>query len=86
MLLAGKHCTARSEVFNVATGAYISVKESADLAADVCGLPAGSVKHEFTGGDRGWKGDVPVVRFDYTRISSLGWKCSVIPLRQCARR
>jgi UDP-glucose 4-epimerase len=29
---------------------------------------------EYTGGDRGWKGDVPVIRFNLGRISSLGWK------------
>ena len=31
---------------------------------EVSGLPPGSVNYEFTGGDRGWKGDVPIVRFD----------------------
>ena len=27
----------------------------------------------YTGGDRGWQGDVPVVRLDTDRIRSLGW-------------
>jgi len=33
------------------------------------------VVYEFTGGDRGWKGDVPIVRFDCSKLMSLGWKC-----------
>jgi UDP-glucose 4-epimerase len=62
------------DVFNVATDDYITVKEIADLAVKVCGLAPGETKYEFTGGDRGWKGDVPVVRFDCGKIKSLGWK------------
>ena len=72
---ADRECQARFDVFNVATGDYISVTEIADLAADVCGLAPGSVVHNYTGGDRGWKGDVPVVRFDSSKIESFGWKC-----------
>lgn len=75
VLIANDRCTQRYDVFNVATGDYISVREIADLAGQVCGLPAGSVRYDFTGGDRGWKGDVPVVRFDCTKIQSLGWTC-----------
>lgn len=75
VLLAHAQSAERYDVFNVATGDYITVQEIAELAAEVCGLPPGSVRHEFTGGDRGWKGDVPVVRFDCTKIQALGWKC-----------
>lgn len=64
----------RYDVFNVATEDYITVREIADLAVKVCGLAPGETKHEFTGGDRGWKGDVPVVRFDCSKIKALGWK------------
>jgi len=61
------------DVYNVATGDSITVKEIADLACDLLG--ARGVEYEFTGGDRGWKGDVPVVRFDCGKIAALGWKC-----------
>jgi UDP-glucose 4-epimerase len=67
--------TARYDVFNVATDDYITVKEIADLAVQVSGLKPGSTRYDFTGGDRGWKGDVPIVRFDCARIKSLDWKC-----------
>ena len=63
------------QAYNVATGDYITVKEIADLAVDCLGLDASKVSYLFSGGDRGWKGDVPVVRLDTARIRSLGWAC-----------
>jgi UDP-glucose 4-epimerase len=57
----------------VATGDYPSVNEIAALAVRVVGLEPGSTTFEYTGGDRGWKGDVPVVRIDSRKIRALGW-------------
>ncbi|MFZ5781015.1 MAG: NAD-dependent epimerase/dehydratase family protein [Pseudomonadota bacterium] len=62
-------------VFNVATGDYITVTEIAELAAECAGLVPGSVKFSYTGGDRGWRGDVPIIRLDTQRIRSIGWHC-----------
>lgn len=59
------------DVFNVATQDYITVREIADLVATRLGLP--NVQYTFTGGSRGWKGDVPVVRFDSTKLRQKGW-------------
>ncbi|MDP8982372.1 MAG: NAD-dependent epimerase/dehydratase family protein [Acidobacteriota bacterium] len=68
--------TAKSfEVYNVATGDYITVAEIAQLAMQVAGLSEESVQLEYTGGDRGWKGDVPIVRLSTSRIRGLGWTC-----------
>lgn len=61
------------EVYNVATGDYVTVKEIADLAVECLELAKASVTYEFTGGRGGWKGDVPVVRFNTERIRNLGW-------------
>lgn len=63
------------QVYNVATGDYITVTEIAKLAIEVMGLSEDQVRIEYTGGDRGWKGDVPVVRLNTDRIRSLGWTC-----------
>ncbi|MFA7360074.1 MAG: NAD-dependent epimerase/dehydratase family protein [Candidatus Kapaibacterium sp.] len=57
--------------FNVATNDYITVKEIADVVVNVMGLT--NVKLNFGEGDRGWKGDVPVVRLNSNKIRNLGW-------------
>ncbi len=61
--------------YNVATGDYITVTEIALLAFDVLGLDPVDVGLDYTGGDRGWKGDVPVVRIATDKIRSTGWRC-----------
>jgi UDP-glucose 4-epimerase len=74
VLHAARLATEEFAVFNVATGDYVTVTEIAELAMDVIGLLAGSTQFDYTGGDRGWKGDVPVVRINTDRIRALGWK------------
>jgi UDP-glucose 4-epimerase len=61
------------QVYNVATGDTITVREIAELAVECLGLAREKVHFDFAGGDRGWKGDVPIVRLDTERIRSLGW-------------
>jgi UDP-glucose 4-epimerase len=73
------------EAYNVATGDYITVTEIAGLAAECIGLSAGSVRFEYTGGDRGWKGDVPIVRLATSRIRALGWE-NALSSREALRR
>jgi UDP-glucose 4-epimerase len=75
VLMAHRKTNLPFQVYNVATGDYITVTEIAELAVEVVGLAPGSVRFEYTGGDRGWKGDVPVVRLNTDRIQSLGWSC-----------
>ena len=74
VLHANRHSTNRFEIFNVATGDYITVTEIAELTVECLALPV-HPRFEYSGGDRGWKGDVPVVRLNTDRIRSLGWKC-----------
>jgi UDP-glucose 4-epimerase len=61
------------DVYNIATGDYITVTEIADLAVELMGLPE-DVIYDYSGGDRGWKGDVPVVRFNLSKILATGWR------------
>jgi UDP-glucose 4-epimerase len=74
VLLSNEHGGKDFQVFNVATGDYITVKEIADLAVEIV-APSSPPVYEYTGGDRGWKGDVPIVRLNTDRIQSMGWKC-----------
>lgn len=73
VLTAHKKQASLNGVYNVATGDYITVNQIADLAAEVSGHHPESVKKVYTGGDRGWRGDVPIVRMSSDRIRKLGW-------------
>jgi UDP-glucose 4-epimerase len=75
VLQANERTEKRFEAYNVATGDYITVREIADLAVAALGLEPDAVRFEFTGGARGWKGDVPIVRLNTARIRAVGWTC-----------
>jgi UDP-glucose 4-epimerase len=75
VLTANEKTVHKYQTYNVATGDYITVKEIAELAVECVALDRSKVKFEFTGGDRGWKGDVAVVRLNTDRVRALGWKC-----------
>jgi UDP-glucose 4-epimerase len=75
VLLAARRSSSRFAVYNVATGDYITVTEIARLAVECAGLVPNQVQFEYTGGNRGWKGDVPIVRLNNDRIRGLGWTC-----------
>lgn len=74
VLLAASTEVQPFRAFNVATGDYITVAEIADIATEVAGIGAGETQFEYAGGPRGWKGDVPVIRLNTSRIRSLGWR------------
>jgi len=72
VLLASARVSDGFHVWNVATSDAITVTEIAELAVEALGISP--MPHfEYTGGDRGWKGDVPIVRLDSSRIRALGW-------------
>lgn len=77
VLLAHSKVNSPFDIFNVATGDYITVTDIAVLACEVSGLDSKLVKFEYAGGDRGWKGDVPVVRLSSEKIRLLGWQQSM---------
>ncbi|MDD5363160.1 MAG: NAD-dependent epimerase/dehydratase family protein [Ignavibacteria bacterium] len=58
--------------FNVGTDDYITVKEIAEIVVRLMKLE--NVKLNFGKTDRGWKGDVPIVRLNSEKIKSLGWR------------
>lgn len=75
VLLAHRRAPGPFAVYNVATGDYVTVREIAELAVECVGLEPGVTRFAYTGGDRGWKGDVPIVRLSTARIRALGWSC-----------
>lgn len=72
ILTAEEKSTDAFAVYNVGTDDYISVSEIAELAVSICASPE-DTSISYAGGDRGWKGDVPVMRLDTQRIRALGW-------------
>lgn len=79
VLLADDTVTEGFDVFNVSTKDQITVNEIALIAEKTLDIDPINVSHTFTGGDRGWKADVPVVKLSSDKISKLGWK----PLLTC---
>lgn len=60
----------RLNVFNIAGETRCSVKRMAEIVVEESGLGA---EIHYTGGDRGWIGDVPKVDYDISKLRALGW-------------
>ena len=60
----------RFNVYNLGSNTRTKVKEIAQMVIEEMELDA---KIEYTGGDRGWIGDVPEFKYDLTKINNLGW-------------
>ena len=60
------------EIFNIGVENATTVKEIADMVCEQLGLK--NVKYKYTGGNIGWKGDVPRFQYDLGKIKATGWK------------
>lgn len=60
----------RFNVFNLGPDSRTQVKEIAQMVIEEMNLSAAI---RYTGGDRGWIGDVPEFKYDLTKINELGW-------------
>lgn len=72
------------EVFNVATHGTTSVTDVVRIVLDTAGRS--DVEVSFAGADRGWRGDVPVVALDISRLEASGCRIgrtSDEAVRQC---
>jgi UDP-glucose 4-epimerase len=72
--LMASRLTQGVEIYNVATGDYVTVREIADIAIRASGLNPKDVAVNYGSGPRGWMGDIPVVRLNCDRIRALGWQ------------
>lgn len=65
------HC--EQEIYNISVrGEGTTVTQIAEIVVDVLGLK--NVEFHYTGGKRGWKGDVPRFQYDISKILSSGWE------------
>lgn len=72
MLFCLEHSNQPVNVFNLGTSSSTGVINIASMIVEAMGLE--NVEFRYTGGSRGWLGDVPQVRFDVTKMNRLGWK------------
>ncbi len=72
--LVWKKAKNRVNLFNISSNSFITVSEIAE--AVVKGMKLKNVDIIYTGGNRGWKGDVPVVRISNGALKKIGWKCN----------
>jgi UDP-glucose 4-epimerase len=62
-------------IFNLGMDRQTIVDEVADIVIEEMGLK--DVKRKYTGGERGWIGDNPIVELSLNKIKELGWKVEV---------
>ena len=70
-MLCGLKAEERVNIFNIGSEDQITVKEIAGIVSREMGL---SPRFKFTGGRRGWKGDVPVMLLSIEKLKKLGWR------------
>jgi UDP-glucose 4-epimerase len=75
MLFAVGHSRDIVNTFNIGSEDWIDVKSIAEIVVEEMHLP--QAKFRFTGGDRGWIGDVPRMQLSVDRIKALRWKPQV---------
>lgn len=68
-----EHVTDPYNVYMLGSDTRTKVKEIAAMVIEEMGLEA---KIKYTGGDRGWAGDVPEFRYDLSKVNRLGWKAA----------
>lgn len=59
-------------IYNVGVETATSVTTIADIVCEELGYE--NVAYKYTGGNVGWKGDVPKFQYDLTKIHGVGWK------------
>lgn len=60
------------EIYNLGVAGATSVRKIADIICEELGLE--NVQYEFSGGESGWKGDVPQFQYCLDKIHGTGWR------------
>jgi UDP-glucose 4-epimerase len=74
MLRAFHNSNNQYDVYNLGCESFTKVTRVAQIVVEEMGL--NNVKFKYTGGKRGWPGDVPIVHFSVEKMKKLGWKAS----------
>jgi len=71
MLFGFENAKDQINLFNLGSDGATEVNRIAEMVVDEMKLR--DVRFKYTGGKRGWKGDVPRFQFDISKIKKLGW-------------
>jgi len=83
MLFGFARATEPVNVFNLAVEDVVDVASIAGIVLEKMGCPDAEIA--YTGGERGWPGDVPHVGLSPERLADLGWRASMTS-RQAVER
>jgi UDP-glucose 4-epimerase len=72
MLFSFRRASERVNVYNLGCDSETGVSDIARMLVAEMGLK--DVKFRYTGGERGWPGDVARVRFNVDKMKKLGWQ------------
>lgn len=75
MIIGYRRASGRVNIFNLGVEEQTLVDRVADLVIEEMKL--NKVKRKYTGGQRGWIGDCPVVQLSLERIKKFGWRQTV---------
>ncbi|MDD1719028.1 MAG: NAD-dependent epimerase/dehydratase family protein [Methanoregulaceae archaeon] len=71
MLFVAGRTGAPVNTFNIGSEDWITVRRIAEIVVEEMDLP--DVSFRYTGGERGWIGDVPKMQLSIGRLKTLGW-------------
>jgi UDP-glucose 4-epimerase len=72
VLFGVEHARERLNIYNIAPPDFTSVRRIAELC--VAASPNPSARIQYTGGTRGWLGDIPHSRLDSEKLATLGFR------------
>lgn len=74
MVFIWENTSDKINYFNVGVETNTSVRKIAEIVCEEMGI---NPRFVFTGGDRGWIGDVPYFRYSLDKIHRLGWRAKM---------
>jgi len=75
ILFGFAHASQKMNLFNLSCDTTTTVTRIAEMVVEEMKLK--NVSFKYTGGIRGWKGDVPRFQLDAQKINTLGWKATL---------
>ncbi len=76
MVYVWKHAKDNYNYFNLGSKSTIKVSQIVEILIEELNLKE-STHIKYTGGDRGWVGDVPRFKYSLNKVNKLGWKAQL---------